>query len=779
MRFLRHKRLRLAVLAGVGLLVLGGVLLERATRIDPARLRPGRAFLVVDRHGDPLRFIPDAQGRRHLWAKYEEIPDRVRSAFLAAEDSRFFSHPGVDPAALVRALWDNLWAGRIVSGASTLTQQLCRMAYPRPRTLYHKALEAVRALRLESRLSKEEILTLYLNRVPLGNNVLGVRAGARLYFGLELKDLTSAQAALLACLPKSPGRLNPYGPNRARLAERWRWVLARMAEQDLVPADPLASGVPEFPTLEPRSFPFEAAHLVDLLQGEGRLAQAGPVIKTSIDLDLQRTVEGIVRSHRTRLNHRGADQAAAVVLANQGPQVLALAGSHEYGPRDRGFNNGAAALRSPGSVLKPFLYAFALDQGLTAATTLEDLKRRFRTPEGDYLPANFDRQVYGPVSIRTALGNSLNLSAINLLNQVGYRPFYQTLRSLDLINHPQLGPDHYGLGLVVGNPEVSLLQIAAAYACLANGGVFAPARLLAGTEPAPGERIFSPQAAYIIAHILSDPGARGLTFGRSRAMNPPYALALKTGTSTNYRDCWVVGFTPRHTVAVWVGNFDGRPTWGLSGATAAAPILRDIMDLLQKEADPGLFPRPQGIVAAPVCTHSGLKPNPNCEQVREELFIAGTEPRTECTFHTESGHFHSLPAEYAGWVHTRHQGGYAGRYRLQGYGQDLDRVFDPSSASAPARNNPGLGAALQARPSISILQPLEGDRFVWDGEEMKISFRASLSSPVREILWFVDGRQEAATGPPFQMVWPARQGPHRITALAPDGAAASVSIVVE
>ena len=336
MNLFRHKWIGAALGAALLLALAAGLYLERASRIGPDGLNLEQAVLFQDREGRPLRFAPNRDGQRSLPVEAKEIPDLVRNAFLAAEDERFFSHHGVDLWAVLRAIKDNLLAGRIVSGASTITQQLCRMAFPRQRTLRHKLIESLRAVRLESILSKQEILTLYLNRVPLGNNVLGVRAAARLYFNLEPGELTPAQAALLASLPKSPGTLNPYGPNRDRLVRRWKWVLSRM--HDLGYASPdsgllLKTG---FPALEPRSFPFEAPHAVDRLLKTIPAQQLGTTVETCIDLPLQQAVEEIVRSHRTRLKYRGADQAAAVVLANRGPEILALAGSLEYVSQDQG-----------------------------------------------------------------------------------------------------------------------------------------------------------------------------------------------------------------------------------------------------------------------------------------------------------------------------------------------------------------------------------------------------------------------------------------------------------
>jgi penicillin-binding protein 1C len=520
---------------------------------------------VLDREGRLLRLAPEPNGRRLLKLPEGPLPPLVAAAFVAAEDQRFFRHGGVDAQAVGRALMANLAAGRIVSGASTITQQLARLTRPAPRTYYHKTLEMLRAVRLELALEKTEILRYYLNRAPLSHNLMGVETGALGYFGKPAARLGASQAAMLAALVKAPSALNPYGPRRERLLGRRNWVLARMAhlgflspeECSQAQAEPL--GVQTATGRPGPVFPFEAPHLVEMvLSGLNRQAMpADGVIRTSIDLSLQRQAEAVVRSQQARLKPGRASQAAAVIVDNRGGEILALVGSFAYEKHSLGFNNGATARRSPGSALKPFLYALALDEGLTPAMLLEDIERRYRIPRGEFIPANFDRFPHGPVSFREALGNSLNLSAVHLLELVGPASYYDTLYRLGLINRPERGPGHYGLGLVVGNPEVSLLQLAAAYAALANGGRYQPLRWRAGEERPPPEPLFSPQAAYIVTDILADPLARARSFGGSQAMNPSPRPALKTGTSTRYRDCWAVAYTPAYTVGVWVGNFDG------------------------------------------------------------------------------------------------------------------------------------------------------------------------------------------------------------------------------
>ena len=588
----------------VGLVMILGWHFEAASRFDRAALDPVPGPLVLDRQGRILRLGLEAEGRKLIKLPPGELPGRVAAAFVAAEDQRFWRHPGVDPLAVLRALGSNVSTGRIVSGASTITMQLARLTYPGRRTYYRKLVEMVRSCRIELSLSKPEILRGYLDRVPMGNNLIGVETAARLYFGKPAAQLNIGEAALLAALARAPGTLNPYGPRRGRLLRRQELVLERLGQLGLSGPDELAAAAAQPVRLQPASgriprFPFEAPHLVNLVLAQLPPAAGAGGIRTTIDLDLQRRAQAIVASHRVALRQSGASQAAAVIIDNRSLELLALVGSMQYGPRRGGFNNGAAALRSPGSALKPFLYAQALDLGFTPATILEDVERRYQTPGGEFTPANFDRFPYGPVAFREALANSLNLSTVSLLNLISPQTYYDTLSRLNLINHPERGPEHYGLGLVVGNPEVSLLQLAAAYASLANGGLYQPPRLRAEAPAAPPVRLFSPQAAYIISDILADPMARFRIFGASSAMNPPQRLAIKTGTSSRYRDTWAVGYTPEYTVAVWAGNFDGRGTMKLSGAAAAAPILAELAGTLFHGGSPRSFDRPEGVITKP------------------------------------------------------------------------------------------------------------------------------------------------------------------------------------
>jgi len=776
-------RRRLPLLVAVLVLGLGAAVVGFGNP-PPSPPRPGP--LVVDREGRILRLVPDAGGRKVILLPPGPLPLRVVQAFVAAEDRRFWQHPGVDLPAVVRAAWSNLAAGRVVSGASTLTMQLARLNQPGPRTFPRKVQEMLMALRLETSLSKEEILRQYLNQVPLGNNLVGVETAARAYFGCPAAELTPAQAATLAAVARAPGRLNPVRPPVAPLLSRRQRVLQAMASLGYLTPAELSRAREEPLTLAPGAphLPFAAPHFVNLV-----LATAPPppdgLLATTLDLDWQRQAEAVLRAHTARLRKWGATQAAVVVLDNRRGEVLALAGSLSYSPENQGLVNGATARRSPGSALKPFLYTLALDLGLSPATLLEDVVRRYRIPGGEFAPLNFDRVAHGPVTFREALGNSLNLSAVRLLDRVGPGRFYATLKSLGLIPQPERGPEHFGLGLVVGNLEVSLLNLAQAYATLAHGGLFRPVRLLQGAPEPPARRIFSPQAACIVADMLTDPLARGRIFGAAPAMNPPFPLALKTGTSSRYRDCWAVGFTRDYTLAVWAGNFDGRPTREASGALVAAPILADLAAALYRHRPPESLPRPPGVVAVEICTVSGLRPGPACPHRGRELFVAGTEPAETCTFHRPREPWHRLPMPYAGWLKERHQKGGAGRFRLTGFPADLGRLFPATPGTqtwpSPEKVAISMPEAGASGSGVTIVRPLAGDRYVLPrGEEaLVLTAAAEVQAPWPAVTWVLNGRELARTGPPYEVELKLSRGRHRLAALDPHGLGAEVEVVVE
>ncbi|MBF8259014.1 MAG: membrane carboxypeptidase/penicillin-binding protein PbpC [Actinobacteria bacterium] len=773
----------------------------------------------TDRNGTPLRILPDAREERHLWVPGKEIPEAVKRAVLAAEDRRFYLHPGFDPFAILRALQANLHGGRIVSGASTITQQVARLLHPRGRSYEAKFIEVLQAVRIEMILSKEEILEQYLNRVPLGNNLRGVEVASRVYFGKGVRDVTVAEAALLAALPKAPGRLDPYGPRRETLMARKEWVLTRMAACGYLDEEAHARARRERLAIRPFSFPFGAPHVVDFLLARG---VRGPgEHRTTLDALLQADVERIVASRKELLSLRKVRQAAVLVVHNRTMDVLASAGSLAHGPKDRGFNDGTSARRSAGSTLKPFLYAQALDDGITAATLLNDTLQAYGTPRGDYRPDNFDRKEYGPVTVRVALANSLNISAVRTLEALPPGRFERLLTSADLLPRREDRLGEFGLGLAIGNTEVRLSSLVAAYAMLANGGTYRPLRYLL-SEPGPSpRRLLSREASYIVSDILADPSARLPAFGAPAEFDLPFRVSIKTGTGTGYRDGWIVGYTPDYTVGVWTGNFDGMPSTGSTGASAAAPILRQVMELLHGHAPPVAPPPPPGVVSADVCGLSGMIPGPECRHVSKELFLRSSTPERTCAFHREDGDHHRLPVEFARWLFRKHRAGAAGRYRLAGLPDALDTLFGEApesdavppeasgirireavAAEVPERNPaPPSGSSVErstritigllpdgsadlpteAKGEIRILYPLAKDRFLFPRSEdpAEIPFEAVPSEPVLYVDWYVDGKHLVRAGPPYAAKWKPERGKHRILAATPGQRGADVTITVE
>ncbi|HTZ16982.1 MAG TPA: penicillin-binding protein 1C [Dissulfurispiraceae bacterium] len=759
-------------------------------------------LIFTDRSGEMLRFLPDANGLRHLRVRADEVPDHVKKAFVAIEDERFYSHSGVDMRAVLRALKDNLFHGSVVSGASTITQQTARLIHPHPRTLGGKLIEMFMSGELEKKLTKDAILEQYLNRVPLGPGIAGIGLAARIYFDRKPADLSIAQAALLAALPKAPGYYNPYGINRDKLLERKNIVLSKMLSLSFISKEQYDTAKAEELLFKPRAgSPNFAPHVIELLKA--RTKPEFGIHKTTLDLSLQQDIEKVLQSHKRGLVAKGAHQAAVMVVRNSTMEVLASVGSIAYSETDGGFNNGTTVRRSAGSTLKPFLYAAAIENGYTASSLLEDVIRQYKTPYGFYSPDNFDQHQYGPVTMRTALGNSLNISSVKLLEAIRVEEGYDLMRQLRLM--PDDGRDgaDYGLGLAIGNAEVTLEGLANAYAVLANRGRYRPLRYLIDSPREDAEPVFSEQAAYIVTDILSDPSSRLITFGR--ALSFPFKLAVKTGTSTSYRDGWAVGYTPDYTIGVWVGNFEGDPTDHMSGAAGAVPIFKEVIRLLYGDTPPASFTQPEGLVSIEVCGISGMLPGPKCTHRVRELFIAGTEPRETCSFHRHEEYYHELPAAYAGWLYERERLNAAGSFRLAGFPSELEAVFhQPQDPEVPIFNAPSIrvrypalkgthegsitpkleydniySAGSQAS-TVRIVYPLPDDRFViYNAAESAIKLESVVTAPVPYVDWFIDGMHIGRTGPPYQLVWELQRGRHNIMAVGPDRRGDSISVTVE
>ncbi len=607
---------RLVPLTALPALALTAWLALTAAPFPAARLARGdlEGVRLLDRHDRPLRHVPGPAGRG-TWRALDDLGPWLPAAFVAVEDRRFFDHPGVDLRGVARAAWSNLRAGRVVAGGSTLTQQLVQLVAPQPRTFAGKAVEALLALRLERAVDKPTVLEHYVNRAPFGHGAVGVEAAARLYLDRPARTLTLAEAALLAGVPQAPTLNNPR-TDPARAEARRRRVLAAMRATGVIDAAAEAEALAAPARLDAASAPFAAPHFAAWALTQSPAPGAVP---TTLDLDLQARVEEAVAITVRGLADRHVTQGAAVVLDNATGDVLAWVGSRDFFDAAEGQNDMVTGLRQPGSTLKPFVYGLALEDGLTAATLLPDLPLFVPTLIGDYRPRNYDRRYHGWVSLRAALANSYNVPAVLVAHRVGVGRLLARLR--DDLGFASLTDSaaHYGVGLALGNGEVRLLDLANAYRALANDGVWSPIRWRRD-EPVPaGRRVVPTAVARLLTDILADPVARAPAFGRGGALEPPFPAAVKTGTSADFTDNWTVGFTPRHTVAAWTGNFDGRPMERVSGVTGAGPLWARVVRLVAPGAAGG-FAR-AGLERHRVCPDP-----PACDRAHDELFVPGAAP---------------------------------------------------------------------------------------------------------------------------------------------------------
>ncbi len=593
-------RFRLRIITGlgaaIGLVLLAPILVSFVPLPAALFTPPSPVVELLDRNGEPLRLTRDGDRPFQQGASLAEMPQALVSATLAAEDGRFWRHHGVDWGADLRAAWQLIWNRRIISGASTITQQLIKLSAPRPRTFQAKIMETAQALRLEQIWDKQRILTEYLNRVDYGNYNRGCVAAAQFYFAKPPRDLSTAECALLAGLPQSPARLNPRA-HFAAARRRQVWILTRMRKAGWLTGDEFQRAWREPLRLAQGGRVFEAPHFVDLLLEQGGVAAGNRSVRTTLDLRLNRFAGQTLRRQLDALQAERAGEGALVVIENQTGNVLALVGSRDYFSAQSGQVDGAWAPRSTGSALKPFLYWLALQRGATPASVVADVPTEFATRTGLFSPVNYDRHCYGPVRYREALANSLNISAVKVLDSLGGAgPLLDLLRRcrLSTLTHAE---DYYGLGLAIGNAEARLLELANAYACLARLGVCRPYRLLpAAPGQNAGERVGDGDAAWLIADILSDNDARAGAFGPESSLRFEYPVACKTGTSSDFRDNWAFGYTPEFTVGVWVGNFDGSPMRNISGVAGAAPILHELFDYLHHQCGTSWYARPADIV---------------------------------------------------------------------------------------------------------------------------------------------------------------------------------------
>lgn len=739
----------------------------------PARVHVG-STRFVDRQGQLLYEVIDPSkqsGGLRERVPLAAIAPSLRDAVVAVEDESFYTNPGVDVRGIVRAVWLNIQSGETVSGGSTITQQLARLAFldedeRTSRSLLRKVREGLLALLMGARYSKDEILTFYLNEVYFGNLAYGAEAASRVYFGKSARDLDVSEASMLAGLLQNPVAYDPLNhPEAARARQSVVLDLmvkhARVApdQADIARATRLSFGGLQQGMQAPHAVAYARSWAEERF-GVEAVARGGLVITLTIDSELNRAAEQLTRERLAQLRAEpeeqqrpygyNANNAAVIVLDPHNGDILAMVGSPDYFDRSiSGAVNATIALRQPGSAIKPVTYAAAFETvaGFTAATPLLDVPRAFPTREGlPYLPENYNRQFGGPISVRDALATSNNVAAVATLQQVGLTTMLDFGRRLGLRT---LGSeDGYGLSLTLGGGEVRLLDLTTAFAAFAREGVpVEPAIVLAVSDTggallyrrstAPGaSAAMSPLTAWLISDILSDNAARAPAFGENSALRLARPAAVKTGTTTDWRDNWAVGYTPDLVVGAWVGNASGEPMTRISGVTGAAPLWHDVMEVGSRNLAVRGFERPTALRQVEICTLSGLLPTPECQGHRREWFVPGTEPQTRDTWIVRvNGQLrYRLPELAVPWARE--------------HGWPLDDAAIGGDAGALRLARPLAGAQYRMASDLPA-----------SAQRMLLAIAAT-DLPVVAIAFSVDGASVAQGASALEGVWALQPGAH-------------------
>ncbi len=783
-RRLRRFR-RLATLVLVSLLLCAGLLHMAIVMIPlPERLAPPISQTVTYQDGRLAHVFLADDGRWRIDADHTAVDPAYIEALLALEDKRFYSHPGIDVIAIARAALSNVTRGRVVSGASTITMQVVRMAEPRPRTLRSKAVEAFRAVQLERHHTKEEILDMYLRLLPYGKNYEGLETATRVYFGQDASRLTPDQIALLLAVPMAPSSRYPSPQNEERLRRARDEIAGRLLASGALPrghrSESLtdeealiaiaAAPVPTGYLAMPREIPHMAYQL------RARYPDT-PEITSAIDRSVQRVAERMVSHHQENIAELGGANAAVVVMDHQTGELVAAVGSFGYFEGGPGRQIPAYDVRrSTGSLLKPFLLARAIDLGEAAPThRVADVPVDY----GGYSPENFDGNFDGLVRLDDALARSLNVPFVNLLNTTGVNDFQGVLARLGM-SVAEETVDHRGLSLVVGGVEASPVEIATMYSALAREGDPVAARRLGGSgRPVPTglNRPLTAESSHLVREILQrrerpDFARRGLIRGGSQ-------FAWKTGTSMGFRDAWTAGFGPRYVVVAWTGNLDHRPGRYLVGERAAAPLFFDVIEAIDGARAP-YRPPPEGLTTVEVCAFSGHLPTAACDHTTHVDLPSKSVATRPCPYHShvdvdvETGEATTRACQGDREVETRAFLDLPGDV-LAFYSpvsSELD-LTPPPAPGCRAVHRPGRGPRIASPPAETIIALIPG--MPPDAQQIPLEATQEGSGELR---WFLNGRFLATVRPGERLWWQPEVGSHEFVVTDRQGRSQRRSVVV-
>lgn len=757
-------------------------------------LKPVPSVIVYDRNGKILRGFTSPDEMWRIPASIDEVSPRLRMAVINFEDRWFRFHIGFNPISIIRAVITNAKAGEIVCGGSTINMQVARMMEPKSRTFKSKIIELIRAVQLELSFSKNEILEFYFNMAPYGGNIVGSAAASYFYFSKSQSDLSLGEAALLTVIPKSPTALKPDAYHN-KIADIHPLkiardkVLLRLLDNKKITENEYNEAISEPIPNERHPMPFIAPQLAYKLKG---IYPNVNRIKSTIDSNIQTLTRDTLLKRLTPLRKHGVSNGAIVVMDTETKEVLAMVASADFfDAESEGQVNGAMAPRSPGSALKPFAYALAIDRGLISPESmLSDVPIDY----AGYRPENYDDKFRGAVTTREALKYSLNVPAINISAKLGEDGIYEFLRNAGIttLSEPE---EHYGLSLILGGCDVTLLDLTTLYAGLASMGKFSPYKLILGEKDYEKQRneitpphldktisrsLLKEGTAYIITDILSEVERPDLPISWESTVDLP-KVAWKTGTSYGHKDAWSIGYTPQYTIGVWVGNFNAIGSPAIIGAEAAAPILFDLFNSLLVTSNKQWYVQPPDVKEREVCSLSGMVMSKHCHTSKTELYLPGISPNQECNIHRSI----AIDKETGMRLCSKCRVG-------RDYEMKTFVVYPPEIATWMERNGINVDKLPPHFPECSVVASGEGpiirspsadsEYVIRDGvdiEYQKILLEASVSNDCRNIYWFVDSKM-VFNGSPMEKVFiTPKVGKHVVMCMDDEGRATKMTLIVK
>ena len=765
-----------------------------------ADIRSNATTKVFDRNGVLLYEVLKPKEGLIDFVPIERFPDDFINATLASEDVNFFHHDGVDLGAILRAVFLNLREFRIVSGGSTITQQVVRNfsgLNTRRSDFFNKFKEIAYAIRVSHLYSKDAILELYLNKIYYGNMFYGAQAASLGYFGKNVYDLDLAESTLLVGLPQSPSFYNPF-VNFDNAKVRQKYVLDQMFKYDFISEDDSVLAFNEKLQLHAEKDVIKAPHFVryvlnkvEEMYGEDAVLNGGLSITTTLDYSLQEGGLNIVRRHVDNLEDKNAHNGALLALDVKSGQILAWIGSVDYFDESiDGAVDMITSLRQPGSSIKPLNYLLAFEKGYSPATVIFDVPSQFSTASGGYTPKNYDLDFHGPISARVALASSFNVPAVKVLDFVGINNFINFLYKVGISSFDKPA-SFYGLALTLGSGEVRPIDLARAYNVIANYGEKFDSSVLLSVVDKDGNELFSyhekphsyvlgnegKQHAYQIIDILKDDSARSYGFGLEGPLNIGVPAAVKTGTTRNFRDNWTVGFSPDVLVLSWVGNADAELMKNISGVDGAAPVWHDFMKFLLAGKSVSSFYVPEGLYDTEICSVSGKLPSALCKDISYELLTKKQVPSAVDdfykVFHINKVSGLAIAEECLG----RYPASLIEDKVLIDYPSELFRWAVWKGLEVPHFERCGVlkvdddGYSNDKAEKVSMASPLNNDEFMIDYsmplDDQKIPLRVDVPSDVIDVSYFLDGEKVGGSSSvPFSYLWLAKSGWHSVYVVA-------------